>query len=135
MIQFIVAFVSTALIYMLLDLVFVSRVALPYVFNRIHHLIEINLLAVGVFYVVFVLGILLFAVYPALSATDVNIWHYALLMGGLFGFFTYATYDLVNMATLRDWTWSMVFIDIAWGTILVGTSATAGYCVTKTLVG
>ncbi|MEZ4200324.1 MAG: DUF2177 family protein [Candidatus Paceibacterota bacterium] len=59
-----------------------------------------NWLAVGVFYLIFVVGLTFFATYPtALRGTLLS----GLILGGLFGFFTYATYDLTNLATLRDW--------------------------------
>ena len=53
-------------------------------------------------------------------------WKAALVSGALFGFFCYATYDMTNYATLRDWPLKMVLVDIAWGTVLTGTVAGAG---------
>ena len=52
-----------------------------------------------------------------------------------FGFFAYATYDLTNWATLKDWPSTIVFIDLAWGTILSGTVATAGYLIATKVLG
>jgi len=67
------------------------------------------------FYLVYVIGILIFAVVPALQKESLA---RALLLGGLFGFFTYATYDLTNLATLRDWPISLTVVDIIWGGFL-----------------
>jgi uncharacterized membrane protein len=53
-------------------------------------------------------------------------WGTTLLMGALFGFFAYATYDLTNLATLRDWPWRLSLIDIAWGTAVSAASAAGG---------
>ena len=64
------------------------------------------------FYVVYIFGILYFAVRPALAAGD---WRVALVNGALFGFFAYATYDLTNLATLKSWSLPVSLIDIAWG--------------------
>jgi len=74
------------------------------------------------FYLVYLAGILFFAVRPALAAGD---WRVALLHGALFGFFAYATYDLTNLATLKSWSLPVSLIDMAWGTVLTGITATA----------
>ncbi|QIA06495.1 DUF2177 family protein [Draconibacterium halophilum] len=89
---------------------------------------KINWTAAFVFYLLFVAGILIFAVYPAINKQSVQ---HALLMGALFGFFTYATYDLTNLATLKGWPLPIVIIDIAWGTILSATVAYSGFQLTK----
>ena len=89
---------------------------------------KINWTAAIVFYLLFVVGILIFAVYPAISKQSVQ---HALLMGALFGFFTYATYDLTNLATLKGWPVPLVIIDIAWGTLLSATVAFCGFQLTK----
>jgi len=89
---------------------------------------KINWTAAFVFYLLFVVGILIFAVYPAISKQSVQ---HALLMGALFGFFTYATYDLTNLATLKGWPLPLVIIDIAWGTLLSATVAFCGFQLTK----
>jgi uncharacterized membrane protein len=85
---------------------------------------QTNVPAAALFYVLYVLGILLFATTPALRGGGVAT---ALVMGGAFGFFTYMTYDLTNMATLRAWPAHLAFIDIAWGTFLTAAAASAGY--------
>ena len=53
----------------------------------------------------------------------------ALFYGALFGFFTYATYDLTNQATLRNWTLQLTLIDVLWGVALAATAATSGYLI------
>ena len=82
-----------------------------------------NMTAAVVFYLLYIAGILVFAVRPALANGD---WRTAALFGALFGFFAYATYDLTNFATLKVWTLRVTLLDIAWGTFLTGTVATAG---------
>jgi uncharacterized membrane protein len=83
------------------------------------------------FYIVYVAGIIVFAVAPAIRAESLLT---ALVMGGLFGFFAYATYDLTNLATLRDWPLRMSVVDIAWGTALTAMGAVVG-SVAARLVG
>jgi uncharacterized membrane protein len=81
-----------------------------------------NMTVAVIFYLVFIVGILIFAVRPALASGD---WRTAALYGALFGFFTYATYDLTNYATMKVWTLRVTLLDIAWGTVLTGTVASA----------
>jgi uncharacterized membrane protein len=85
---------------------------------------NVNLAPATAFYIFYPLGLLIFAVLPALKSGSVSV---ALLYGALFGFFTYATYDLTNQATLRNWTFRLTLIDVAWGTTLAAASAAAGY--------
>jgi uncharacterized membrane protein len=84
----------------------------------------VNLSAAIVFYLLYPLGLVIFAVTPALKAGSATT---AVLYGALFGFFTYATYDLSNLATLRNWTMQLTVVDIAWGTILGAITASVGY--------
>lgn len=85
---------------------------------------QINWTAAIVFYLLFIVGIFLFVIFPALEKQS---WQHALLYGALFGFFTYATYDLTNLATLKGWPLNIVFIDIVWGMILTGSVSVSGY--------
>lgn len=76
--------------------------------------------AIG-FYVVFVIGLLIFAVYPARSAARAG------LLGALFGAFTYGTYELTNLALLAGWPAWLAVADIIWGSALCATAAVSGY--------
>ncbi len=74
-----------------------------------------NLPAAILFYLLFIAGMLYFAIYPSIvSGFSGTAW----LKGALYGFFTYMTYELTCMAVLEGWRWPIVIIDIAWGTIL-----------------
>lgn len=90
--------------------------------------LEPNLTAAAAFYLVYPLGLIVFAVLPA---------HYegsalrAIISGMLFGCFTYATYDLTNQATLRNWSTMLTVVDICWGSFLAGVSAWLGYLVAQ----
>ena len=76
------------------------------------------------FYFLFVAGLLIFAVAPAVALQSPL---RAALLGSLYGLFTYATYDLTNLATLKDWPIPIVVVDIGWGMVLSGLVALAGY--------
>ncbi|HKU63775.1 MAG TPA: DUF2177 family protein [Rhizomicrobium sp.] len=85
-----------------------------------------NMTVAVIFYLVFITGLLIFAVRPALASGD---WRMGALYGALFGFFAYATYDLTNFATMKVWTLRVTLLDIAWGTFLTGTAASAASAV------
>jgi uncharacterized membrane protein len=89
---------------------------------------KINWPAAIIFYLIFIIGILIFAVFPALGKHTISS---ALLLGGLFGFFTYATYDLTNLATMKNWPLSIVLVDIIWGILLSGSVAAISYLIGK----
>lgn len=76
------------------------------------------------FYLLFPIGLTIFAVDPATKTGSVGT---ALIFGALFGLFTYATYDLTNFATLRNWTLQITLIDIAYGAAVSALAAAAGY--------
>ena len=84
-----------------------------------------------IFYAIYVAGMVFFAVLPALAE---NRWQNALLNGAVLGFIAYATYDLTNQATLRSWPVAVTLADLAWGTVLTGVAATAGFLLTRTLL-
>ncbi len=72
------------------------------------------------FYVIFLIGLVVFVLEPALQKQS---WLHALLFGALFGFVTYATYDLTNLATVRDWPLIVTVVDLLWGAVLAGSVA------------
>ncbi len=78
------------------------------------------------FYLLYVAGIIVFAVLPALYTQKLVV---APVLGGLYGFFTYMTYDLTNRATLIRWPMKLVIVDIAWGVIISAIVAMSVYSV------
>lgn len=130
MIQHVVSYLATALVFLAIDYVWLSQVATRFYFDRIGHLLmdKPNMGAAAAFYLIYVVGIVIFAVGPALKTGNIST---AVLFGALFGFFTYATYDVTNYATLRDWPFIVVIVDISWGTILSAVSAGLGYLLTR----
>ena len=89
---------------------------------------QVNWTAAFIFYLLFIVGVFIFCVLPAVekaSLTD------ALLKGALFGFFTYATYDLTNLATLKNWPLPILFIDIIWGSCLTAIVSVSGFYIVK----
>lgn len=81
-----------------------------------------NLYAAAGFYLMFPAGLLIFTVLPLAGSPVFKV----ALMGALFGFFAYSTYDLTNLAVVKGWPLGLTFIDMAWGTVVSGIAATAG---------
>ncbi|MFN3188430.1 MAG: DUF2177 family protein [Candidatus Paceibacteria bacterium] len=110
-------------IFFLIDMLWLGLIARGFYQDKLGHLMgDVNWIAAIIFYLVFLLGLTYFAIYPSVVSSS---FLAAITLGALFGFFTYATYDLTNFATLRDWPLSVVLVDILWGTIL-GMSVTCG---------
>jgi uncharacterized membrane protein len=80
-----------------------------------------NWIAAIIFYLIFITGMVFFVINPAIAKDS---WSYALFVGMFFGFITYATYDLTNLATLKDWPIKITIIDLFWGTSLGGLVST-----------
>ena len=89
---------------------------------------KVNWPAAIIFYLLFIIGIFYFAILPAVEKNSLT---KAIVSGVLFGIFTYATYDLTNLATLKDWPLPIVFIDIIWGAVLTGIVSIAGFYIVK----
>jgi uncharacterized membrane protein len=86
--------------------------------------LEFFLTPAFIFYFLYLVGIFIFAVYP--GVLDKNIYK-TILLGALFGFFCYSTYDLTNMATIKDWPLKLVVVDIVWGTMLTAVVSAVAY--------
>ncbi len=134
MTQYSIAYIATAVVFLVVDLVWLTQIARQFYASMLGDLLleQPNVgIAVG-FYLVYVLGIIIFAVAPALKTGELQT---ALIYGCLFGFFAYATYDLTNLATLKGWPVMMAVVDIAWGTTVTGISAVSGFLITRTVFG
>jgi len=124
--KYILLYLSLVPTFFLIDFIWLGTLAQKFYQDQIGHLLakSFNIPAAIIFYLIFIVGIMIFAVLPALESGN---WKTATLWGALFGFFTYATYDLTNLATLRDWPLTVVLVDVLWGTILCASVATVGY--------
>ena len=122
----VVLYVIATAIFLACDLVWLGLVARGFYQRHLGYLMRnpVNWAAALIFYLLFVVGLLIFAIKPAL---DVQNPLRALLYGALFGFFTYATYDLTNLATVRDWPLIVTVADLSWGVVLCGIVACATY--------
>lgn len=129
-----IAFVSTAVVFLALDFVWLGFVAKDFYRSQLGPLmLEKPLLGVAmVFYLLYAVGIVTFAVVPAIAADS---WLRAMAAGAFFGLVAYSTYDLTNLATLRGWSIKLSMLDIAWGTLLTSVAAIAGYFAARNIQG
>lgn len=125
-----VAYSLTLLVFLAIDFVWLAFVARQFYVGQLGTMMlpRPNFVAAGLFYLIFCLGLLVFAVEPALSLKS---GLHALAWGGLLGLVAYATYDLSNLATLKNWPLRMTLVDIGWGTALGAASAFGGYWLTR----
>ena len=113
-----------------IDLIWLSFVANKFYKSQIGSLLleKPNMGAAALFYIIYVVGVVVFVLTPALEK---NSWQHAAVYGALFGFVAYATYDLTNLATLKGFTTKLVVVDLIWGAVLTGSVATISYWVIK----
>jgi len=125
---YVCTYLATAVVFLGLDAIWLSNAGRLLYRPLLGDLLldQFRMAPAVVFYLLYVVGIVIFAVQPAIVSGR---WSSALLYGALFGFFAYGTYDLTNMATLRGWPVTITVVDLAWGTMLTAVSATAGYLI------
>lgn len=113
-------------VFFIIDIIWLGFVAKGFYFKQIGGLMktDINWVAAFIFYLLFVFGLVLFVIIPAIEK---NSWIYALLFGALFGLITYATYDLTNLAVAKDWPLLVTIVDMIWGTVLAASVSTITY--------
>jgi uncharacterized membrane protein len=114
--QFLILYAISVPIFLIVDMVWLVLIAQSFYQKRIGHLMELNWVAAILFYLLFLVGLTFFASNPAVEA-GAGVARAAFL-GAAFGFFTYLTYDMTNLATLKGWPVDMVVIDILWGSFL-----------------
>lgn len=131
--RYAIAYAATAVVFAVLDLAWLSFAA-----SRLYQPHLGAVLAEGfragpavAFYLLYVLGMVVFAVGPALRGGGLGT---ALAYGALLGLVAYGTYDLTNMATLKVWPLKVTLIDLAWGSFATAVAATAGTWITRLIV-
>ncbi|MCD2173444.1 DUF2177 family protein [Rhizobium sp. C4] len=118
-----IAFAVLAIAFLVIDSVWLGIIAVDFYKATIGHLLapRPNFVAAAFFYVIYLGGVVHFVVLPAAARGSVL---HATRQGALFGLVAYATYDLTNMATMRDWPLSVTLADLAWGAFITAASST-----------
>ncbi len=127
---YLIAYLGTTVVFFLMDFVWIS-LAMKHLYQaKLGALLreQPNFAVAAGFYLIYVVGIVAFAVMPAMEQGG---WLRALWGGALLGLVAYGAYDLTNLATLKNWPWSVALIDMAWGTASTAAAAVAGYYITR----
>jgi len=128
-----IAWIAAAVAFGVLDALWLSQIG-PKLYRPLIGAVlrpDLNWAAAIAFYVIYVSGIVYFAVLPALEKQSLAA---ALLNGAILGFVAYATYDLTNHATLRIWDIRVTLVDMAWGAFATALAAGAAYWATQRIV-
>ncbi|MCA9385966.1 DUF2177 family protein [Candidatus Dojkabacteria bacterium] len=109
----IVQYILALVVFLICDGIWLGVVAKDLYAKYLGHLMTEQVIWTSaiIFYLLFTAGLVVFVIQPHINATYLTLGLYA----AFFGLVTYATYDLTNLATLKDWPWQIVFIDIIWG--------------------
>jgi|SRR5208283_667861 len=120
------ALLGTGIAILALDGVWLSFMSSRFYRPMLGNLLAANfkIAPVLAFYAIYLFGVTRFAVLPAVQEGG---WERAALDGALLGLMAYATYDLTNLATLREWSWAVTIVDLLWGVLLTSVAAIAGY--------
>lgn len=131
---YVVAYLATAAVFFGLDFIWLGKVATSFYRSQLGDMMRDrpDFIAAGAFYLIYVGGVVYFAVQPYISGGS---WTQALLSGAILGLIAYGTYDITNLSTLKNWPLAMSLVDMAWGTVLTGIAAAAGLAITQKLVG
>jgi uncharacterized membrane protein len=123
---FLAAWAVTAVVFLVIDAIWLGLVATSFYARALGDLMldQPKLGIAALFYIGYTFAIVLLASAPAAKSGSLS---QAVLYGAVFGLAAYGTYDITNMATLKNWPVTMSIVDMIWGTVLTAVSATAGY--------
>jgi len=113
-------------VFFAIDMIWLGLIAKNFYRDHLGFLMktEFNWIAAITFYLLFIVGLVVFVIAPAIKSGS---WTQALVFGALFGLITYATYDLTNLATLKDWPLVVTLVDLLWGAVLAASVSTATF--------
>ena len=128
--RYVVLYLSTLIVLIGLDFLFLGVVAKSFFASEVGDMLgEIRLAPAILFYLLYVVGVLIFVSGPVGATLQST-----LAYGALFGLFCYATFDLTSLSLLKHWSWAVAALDVSWGAIVTAVSSTAGLMVTNWLV-
>jgi uncharacterized membrane protein len=132
MLEFLKLFIIAFIVFFIIDMLWLGLIARNIYQDQIGHLLkkDVNWYAAIIFYLLFIAGLVVFVIQPAVAAQSLG---RVVLLGAFFGLITYATYDLTNLATLKDWPIQITLIDLTWGTFLGASTSTLVYLINQLL--
>ena len=124
--MFIKLYIIALPVFFIIDVIWLGLIAKNFIREQIGFLMKTNLnwSAAIIFYLLFIAGLVVFVLSPSFEKKD---WLNALYLGALFGLFTYSTYDLTNLATIKDWPLLVTIVDIIWGMVLSASVSLISY--------
>lgn len=126
--MFIKLFAIALPVFFIIDMIWLGLIAKSFYRAQIGTLMKsgMNWTAAIIFYVIFITGLVVFVISPAMEKGS---WTHALLFGAFFGFVCYATYDLTNLAVAKDWPLLVTLVDLAWGAVLAASVSVVTYLI------
>ena len=127
--RYVVLYLATVVVLMVLDFLFLGILAKGFFVAQVGDMLgEVRAIPAVLFYLLYVVGVLIFV------SADARGPHSTLLDGALFGLFCYATFDLTALALLKHWSWAVAVVDVSWGAVVTAVASTAGLLVADALV-
>jgi uncharacterized membrane protein len=132
--RYVAAYCGAAIVFCVMDFIWLTKVANNFYRSHMGGLmaVEVKMVPAIIFYLLYLAGLVIFAISPALREQS---WLLAVGLGLLLGIVAYASYDLTNMATLKGWSITLTLVDIAWGAFVSAVSAVAGFYVARLFSG
>lgn len=132
--RYLAAYCGAAITFCVMDYIWLTKVAKSFYQSQMGELmaVEVKMVPAIIFYLLYLVGVVVFAISPALREQSPML---ATGLGLLLGVVAYASYDLTNMATLKDWSMTLTLVDIAWGAVVTATSAVAGFYASRMFYG
>ncbi len=131
---YIAAYLGAAVVFCVMDFIWLTLIAKSFYQSQMGALmaVDVRIVPAIIFYVLYLAGLVLFAISPALREQN---WLMAVGLGLALGLVAYGSYDLTNMATLKGWSLSLTLVDIAWGAFVSAVSALAGFYAARIFAG
>jgi len=131
--MFLNLYLITLPVFFAIDMIWLGLVAKNFYAKQIGFLMKtnVNWPAAIIFYLLFIVGLVVFIITPALRQQS---WQSALFFGALFGLISYATYDLTNLATINNWPLLVTVVDLIWGSVLAGSVSLISYLIATKIV-
>ena len=131
---YIAAYLGAAVVFCVMDFIWLTLIAKSLYQSQMGALmaVDVRIVPAIIFYVLYLAGLVLFAISPALREQN---WLMAVGLGLALGLVAYGSYDLTNMATLKGWSLSLTLVDIAWGAFVSAVSALAGFYAARIFAG
>ena len=130
--DYIKMYIITLIVFFAVDIIWLGFIAKNIYKKHLGFLMgeKTNWLAAILFYSIYIIGLVFFALNPALQNASIT---YAIFVGGFFGLITYGTYDMTNLATLKNWPKIITVIDIAWGTVLCSATTAISFIILRAM--